>query len=93
MSLTAEKGCITRSFVNVLFRPVQDVDVSKKIARLTNDPRTDHPYDPPKTIRIKITDPRHPAKTGTTHKSAGSGTQSTAAKSAAESVTLAPLKY
>ncbi len=74
MSLPGEKVCITRAFVNVLFRPVQDVDVSKRIARLATDPRTDRPYDPPKIIRIKITDPRHPARAGTTHKSPGTTT-------------------
>jgi cyclophilin family peptidyl-prolyl cis-trans isomerase len=44
-----------------IFGQCQDIDVVKKIARLAADPRTDRPYDPPKIIRIKITDPRHPA--------------------------------
>jgi peptidyl-prolyl cis-trans isomerase A (cyclophilin A) len=57
-----------------LFGQCQDIDVVKKIARLATDPRNDRPYDPPKIIRIKITDPRHPA-TATTHKSTGSGTK------------------
>ena len=47
-----------------IFGQCQDIDVVKKIARLAADPRTDRPYDPPKIIRIKITDPRHPAATG-----------------------------
>ena len=59
---------------HTIFGQCQDIDVIKKIARLATDPRNDRPYDPPKIIRIKITDPRHPAKTGTTHKSTGSGT-------------------
>ncbi|MGB7556542.1 MAG: peptidylprolyl isomerase, partial [Candidatus Korobacteraceae bacterium] len=55
-----------------LFGQCQDFDVVKKIARMPTDPRTDRPYDPPKIIRIKIIDPRHPvAKPGTTmHKPA-----------------------
>jgi cyclophilin family peptidyl-prolyl cis-trans isomerase len=44
-----------------IFGQCQDIDLVKKIARLAADPRTDRPYDPPKIIRIKITDPRHPA--------------------------------
>ncbi len=44
-----------------IFGQCQDIDVVKKIARLAADPRTDRPYDPPKIVRIKITDPRHPA--------------------------------
>lgn len=64
-----------------LFGQCQDIDVVKSIARLATDPRNDRPYDPPKIIRIKIIDPRHPAaKTGTTHKSTGSGTQTTPPK-------------
>ena len=59
---------------HTIFGQCQDIDVIKKIARLATDPRNDRPYDPPKIIRIKITDPRHPAKAGTTHKSTGSGT-------------------
>jgi cyclophilin family peptidyl-prolyl cis-trans isomerase len=58
-----------------LFGQCQDIDVVKKIARLATDPRNDRPYDPPKIIRIKITDPRHPAAaTGAAHKSAGTST-------------------
>ena len=57
-----------------LFGQCKDVDVVKKIARMARDSRTDRPYDPPKIIRIKIIDPRHPAaaKPGTapTHKPA-----------------------
>ncbi len=59
---------------HTIFGQCQDIDVIKKIARLATDPRNDRPYDPPKIIRIKITDPRHPAKAGTTHKSTGSST-------------------
>lgn len=44
-----------------IFGQCQDIDLVKKIARLAADPRTDRPYDPPKIVRIKITDPRHPA--------------------------------
>ncbi len=46
-----------------IFGQCQDLDVVKKIARLSRDPSNDRPYDPPKIIRIKITDPRPPAKT------------------------------
>ncbi len=35
----------------------------RSIARLAMDPRSDHPHDRPKILRIKITDPRRPAKT------------------------------
>lgn len=66
---------------HTIFGQCQDIEVIKKIARLATDPRNDRPNDPPKIIRIKITDPRHPAKTGTTHKSTGSGAQSTIPKS------------
>ena len=56
-----------------IFGQCQDLDVVKKIARLSRDPQNDRPYDPPKIIRIKITDPRPPAKpktaTGTPKKS------------------------
>ena len=37
-----------------IFGQCQDVDVVKKIARLARDPRNDRPYDPPKIIKIKI---------------------------------------
>ncbi|MGA2371167.1 MAG: peptidylprolyl isomerase [Candidatus Korobacteraceae bacterium] len=47
-----------------IFGQCQDIDIVKKIARLAADPRNDRPYDPPKIIRIKITDPRHPAAGG-----------------------------
>jgi cyclophilin family peptidyl-prolyl cis-trans isomerase len=51
---------------HTIFGQCQDLDVVKKIARLATDPRTDRPFDPPKIIRVKIIDPRHPAaKTGT----------------------------
>jgi cyclophilin family peptidyl-prolyl cis-trans isomerase len=43
-----------------IFGQCQDIDVVKKIARLASDPRTNRPYDPPKIIRIKITEPRRP---------------------------------
>jgi peptidyl-prolyl cis-trans isomerase A (cyclophilin A) len=43
-----------------IFGQCQDIDVVKKIARLAADPRNNRPYDPPKIIRIKISDPRHP---------------------------------
>ncbi len=59
-----------------LFGQCQDIDVVKKIARLATDPRNDRPYDPPKIIRIKIIDPRHPAAAAT-HKSTGSATKKT----------------
>jgi peptidyl-prolyl cis-trans isomerase A (cyclophilin A) len=52
-----------------IFGQCQDVDVVKKIARLATDPRTDRPYDPPKIIRIKITQPGQPA--GAAHKPTG----------------------
>src|SRR5579871_929041 len=38
-----------------IFGQCQDIDVVKKIARVATDPRNDKPYDPPKIIRIKIT--------------------------------------
>ena len=44
-----------------IFGQCQDIDVVRKIARLARDPRNDRPYDPPKIIRIKITDSSHPA--------------------------------
>ncbi|HSY11241.1 MAG TPA: peptidylprolyl isomerase [Verrucomicrobiae bacterium] len=44
-----------------IFGQCQDIDLVKKIARLARDPRNDRPYDPPKILKIKITDPRHPA--------------------------------
>ena len=51
---------------HTIFGQCQDFDVVKKIARMATDPRTDRPFDPPKIIRIKIIDPRHPAaKPGT----------------------------
>jgi cyclophilin family peptidyl-prolyl cis-trans isomerase len=51
---------------HTIFGQCEDLDVVKKIARMASDPRTDRPYDPPKIIRIKIIDPRHPAaKLGT----------------------------
>jgi peptidyl-prolyl cis-trans isomerase A (cyclophilin A) len=37
-----------------IFGQCQDIDVVKKIARLARDPRNDRPYDPPKIIKIKI---------------------------------------
>jgi cyclophilin family peptidyl-prolyl cis-trans isomerase len=62
---------------HTIFGQCQDIDVVKKIARLAADPRNDRPYDPPKIIRIKIVDPRHPAAAaGVKHKTTGSGTQS-----------------
>ncbi len=62
---------------HTIFGQCQDLDVVKKIARVATDPRTDRPYDPPKIIRIKIIDPRHPAaKPGTTtHKPAAPPSQ------------------
>jgi peptidyl-prolyl cis-trans isomerase A (cyclophilin A) len=45
---------------HTIFGQCEDLDVVKKIARLAADPRNDRPYDPPKIIRIKIIDPRHP---------------------------------
>jgi len=39
-----------------IFGQCQDIDVVKKIAHLATDPRNDRPYDPPKIIRIKISD-------------------------------------
>jgi cyclophilin family peptidyl-prolyl cis-trans isomerase len=44
-----------------IFGQCQDIDVVKKIARLARDTK-DRPFDPPKIIKIKITDPRPPAK-------------------------------
>ncbi len=61
---------------HTIFGQCQDIGVIKQIARLASDPRTDRPYDPPKIIRIKIIDPRHPAPAGATHKGSG-GTKST----------------
>ncbi len=46
---------------HTIFGQCQDLDVVKKIARMSSDPRNDRPFDPPKIIRIKISDPRHPA--------------------------------
>jgi peptidyl-prolyl cis-trans isomerase A (cyclophilin A) len=46
---------------HTIFGQCQDLDVVKKIARLSTDPRTDRPFDPPKIVHIKIIDPRHPA--------------------------------
>jgi peptidyl-prolyl cis-trans isomerase A (cyclophilin A) len=57
---------------HTIFGQCQDIDVIKKIARLSTDPRNDRPTDPPKIIRIKIVDPRHPAA-GAAHKSAAGG--------------------
>lgn len=37
-----------------IFGQCQDLDVVKKIARMARDPRNDRPYDPPKIIKIKI---------------------------------------
>ncbi len=37
-----------------IFGQCQDLDVVKKIARMARDPRNDKPYDPPKIIKIKI---------------------------------------
>ena len=52
---------------HTIFGQCQDLDVVKKIARMSTDPRTDRPFDPPKIIRIKIIDPHHPvAKPQTT---------------------------
>jgi cyclophilin family peptidyl-prolyl cis-trans isomerase len=44
-----------------IFGQCQDIDIVKKIARLSRDSK-DRPNDPPKIIKIKITDPRSPAK-------------------------------
>jgi peptidyl-prolyl cis-trans isomerase A (cyclophilin A) len=46
---------------HTIFGQCQDLDVVKKIARMSSDPRNDRPFDPPKITRIKIIDPRHPA--------------------------------
>jgi len=80
-SFSSPKCLRLTSIITTPFSTMQDIEVIKKIARLATDPRNDRPNDPPKIIRIKITDPRHPAKTGTTHKSTGSGAQSTIPKS------------
>jgi cyclophilin family peptidyl-prolyl cis-trans isomerase len=40
-----------------IFGQCQDIDLVKKIARLSRD-SNDRPYDPPKIVKIKITDPR-----------------------------------
>ena len=69
------------------FGHCQDINVIKSIARLATDPRSDRPYDPPKIIRIKITDPHHPAKKGNDrqeHRKRNDGPK----EHAAESVTL-----
>jgi len=42
-----------------IFGQCQDIDVVKKIARLAADPRNNRPYDPPKIVHIKISDPHH----------------------------------
>ena len=52
---------------HTIFGQCQDLDVAKKIARLSTDPRTDRPYSPAKITHIKIISPGHPA--ATTHKS------------------------
>ena len=59
---------------HTIFGQCQDIDVVKKIARLSADPRNNRPYDPPKITHIKITEPGHSAGAGTAHK-AGSGVQ------------------
>jgi cyclophilin family peptidyl-prolyl cis-trans isomerase len=61
---------------HTIFGQCEDLDVVKKIARLSTDPRSDRPYDPPKITHIKITDPRHPA-------AAPKGAGSTSTKKAA----------
>jgi len=53
-----------------IFGQCQDIDLVKKIARMARDPRNDKPYDPPKIIRVKITQPGQPA--GAAHKPASS---------------------
>ncbi|MGO9519270.1 MAG: peptidylprolyl isomerase [Candidatus Korobacteraceae bacterium] len=45
---------------HTIFGQCQDLDVIKRIARLSADPRTDRPYSPPKIIHIKIIDAKHP---------------------------------
>ncbi len=52
-----------------IFGQCQDIDLVKKIARLSRN-SNDRPYDPPKITTIKITDPHHPA---TAHKPAAGG--------------------
>jgi peptidyl-prolyl cis-trans isomerase A (cyclophilin A) len=61
---------------HTIFGQCADIDVVKKIARVAADPGNNRPYDPPKIIRIKIIDPRHPAaKPGTAHKGTGTSTK------------------
>src|SRR5271166_3895804 len=48
---------------HTIFGQCQDLDVIKRIARLSADPRTDRPYSPPKIIHIKIIDSKHPGAT------------------------------
>jgi peptidyl-prolyl cis-trans isomerase A (cyclophilin A) len=52
-----------------IFGQCQDIDLVKKIARLSRN-SNDRPYDPPKITTIKITDSHHPA----TGKPAAAGT-------------------
>ncbi len=60
-----------------IFGQCQDIDLVKKIARLARDPRNDRPYDPPKILKIKITDPRHPAAASKSSTGAKKSTTST----------------
>lgn len=60
-----------------IFGQCQNIDVVKKIARMSTDPRNDRPYDPPKIIRIKITEPgNQSAAPGAAHKAGSGGTAS-----------------
>jgi peptidyl-prolyl cis-trans isomerase A (cyclophilin A) len=51
-----------------IFGQCQDIDIVKKIARLSRD-SNDRPFDPPKIVKIKITDP-HGGTPAAAHKSA-----------------------
>jgi peptidyl-prolyl cis-trans isomerase A (cyclophilin A) len=53
-----------------IFGQCQDIDIVKKIARASRDPRNDRPYEPTKIISIKITEPHHTGSAA--HKSGSS---------------------
>jgi cyclophilin family peptidyl-prolyl cis-trans isomerase len=51
-----------------IFGQCQDIELVKKIARVSRN-SNDRPYDPPKIIRIKITEPKSASAAGTAKKS------------------------
>ena len=61
-----------------IFGQCQDLELVKKIARLSRN-SNDRPYDPPKIVRIKITEPKSAAAASTPK--AGAAKKSTPAKS------------